>query len=194
MSSHLENICLEVVGMEKKCRYQERMHQTYGYPQITGGICPELFHAAYPYSLGLLYDARFDSGDCPGGKDQDSAVVRCPRGGIILEVRRIGTLPKPLKNLKALAEKFSEKFLDYPIDKIDCKIRFKIISSDGSCICGHKVGEEYWLNIWDKCLMCPATFDAVYSAMCRVSAGIRDEELVACQDYEGITYKITRKK
>lgn len=187
-----DNIAVEVVSMKKKCRYHDTLNQKYAFTDLTDGVCPDLYHIAYPYALALLYDARFDrSGDCPGSDNSEAVEVRCPRGSVTLKLERVQTLPKPVKKAKQMAEKFSEKILNFPIDKIDYQIKLTVTSVAGSCSFKHKSGDEFQMNLWDKCIMCPATFDALYPMMCKVSNGLSDEELVACQDYEGMTYKLT---
>ena len=178
---------LTAVELKKKCRYHKRQGQTYDSPVfVPEGMCFDAFHVAYPYCLALLYDAEFDE-SCHREKEEGRVILRCPVGHMTMEVRRLQSLPKPLKLAKTAVEWVFENIFNYPLAVVDYKIRLRVLDVNGEC--SQKVGAEYWMNIRDLDKLCPASFHALYPFL-RASDKDRMIEFIHCPDHEGILYGV----
>ena len=127
------------------------------------GLCPEAFHIAYPYCLGLLYGADFGFGN--------TVTVKCPLpcGGIIM---RIESLPikSPVKKIYNKI-KWLINVCGYPADYIDKIIKIKVIKKGEACPYNYEESKYFELNTGDGCGICPASFDAIYPSICGILKG-----------------------
>ncbi|HHT9140540.1 MAG TPA: TIGR04076 family protein [Candidatus Tripitaka californicus] len=156
------------------------------------GMCLSAFHTAYPYSLGLLYDAKFVNGG-GGGPIR----LRCPnpRGGVELEVKRVPTTSSVVRLLKGIGARVFE-LISRPVDVIDHKIVYTICGVQGTCPARHRVGEEFEFNLWSKEELCPASFHSLYPYLFLKdrgdSFGWQEGEAlseVSCPDCQGAVYQ-----
>lgn len=140
-----------VVSYQHKCRYHKCPSRLYynSKQMAPEGMCPTLFHAAYPACLRVLY----------GGVSKIS--VRCPNpnGSVLVLVYRHGSFAGMFKMvLKWFVELFGKHIEIHP-DDIGMSITF--VNADAGCMY-HKAGERFFMNTWLGREMCPAEMDAVY--------------------------------
>lgn len=156
------------------------------------GLCLDALHVAYPYGLALLYDASF----AYRGKE-DSVYVRCPspQNGVVLEVKRVLSAPKFVNLLKTFAANIFEA-LFYPVDIINCRIVYTVSDVKGSCPAGHRIGEQFEFNIWNKNELCPASFHSLFPHLFLKNRGVsfrwqEGDSLneVSCPDCQGAAYR-----
>lgn len=186
-----KNQPIKATAVKSPCRYHSKPADI----ERVGpkGFCLDAFHAAYPYGLALLYDADFKGID-----KRDSVSICCPspKYKVIFEVKRIQTVSEVLKRLKNTAAKIFEKVF-HPVDIINYKVAYKVLDVHGNCPAGHKVGEEFEFNIWDKKELCPASFHSIFPFLLLENQGIpfrwRDDSKVCevpCPDCQGAVYQI----
>lgn len=155
------------------------------------GMCIDLFHAAYPYGLGMMYGAKF----------QEPIVVSCPYPSanvcVKLEVKTL--LTKPLR-----------RFIAYVLSKIGRKVEIPGIrlimtilqGANSNCPCAYTQGTQFQFNIWQGKEVCPALFDALYPAVHNVMRGghipwqwgMENNEIVCPDSKSNITLALTIKK
>jgi len=149
------NLKIKVASKNSWCKYYKTKGVDYTLDKIAScGFCPEAFHVAYPYCLGLLYGADFGSGN--------SVVIKCPlpEGGIGMQIEAL-----PIKNLiKKIYNKIKRviNFFGYPADYIDKIIMIKVIEKGKGCPYNFENLQTFEFNTENGCGICPASFDAVY--------------------------------
>lgn len=157
----------KVVKKEGRCNY----HKAGGYHDSTTfgpiGLCLEAYHNAYPYCLGMLYGAEFESEGSP------PPLIRCPspENYVIMEIAKspLSLRFKFLNIIKRIVNKF------FPIAIPRHRIFLKVRKVVGDCPKKHKAGEVFEFNLGNMQLtkntiiplgypseMCPAAFDNVY--------------------------------
>jgi uncharacterized repeat protein (TIGR04076 family) len=184
-----KHLTVSVNKLENKCRYHDSYVSYYHNNFAPPGLCPDIFHVAYPFALALLYDADFS-----GREKKDSVTVSCPNNkGIKLMIKREERhFRLTLKFIKVL-EKVFEKFF-YPVDKIYNDISLTVVSTGGECPRKHQLNEKYYLNIRDKNVMCPATFSSLFPHLVLSSYGGATDRLIHCPDCQGAEYVVNIKE
>jgi len=113
------------------------------------GLCPEAFHALYPYAFALIY-----------APDKNEQRVHCPRaeGGVMFKAYR-----RPARFFRRILNVFKEaaQFL-LPLDIIRYRI-FVEVTAAGACPFGMKPGDVFEMNLGQtKDEACPAAFYQVF--------------------------------
>ncbi len=154
------------------------------------GICLDLYSAAYPYCLGLLYGAQFS-----WEQDKNAVNAQCPvpEGNVHFEVRRI-----PLE--KMVIREGIKKNYDILIKIIDIEKSSRKYQDCSSC--PHKPGQEFEFNQGDHLdQMCPAAFYSIYPTLKTIINGGKsswtknDKFYMRCPDNKpNITFEIQKKK
>ena len=155
-------IVRHIVNTSKKylekhtCSYYRQCNETFDIEHLgPKGLCLDLYFAAYPYFLGLLYGAEFS-----WEKDKDAVNAQCPApdGNVHFEVRRV-----PLRK-EVISRGVRKKYkIMLKIAHVEKKTGEYI---NNSCICSHKVGEEFEFNQGDFLeQMCPAAFYNIYPVL-----------------------------
>lgn len=149
--THVENFSKQ--GLKKHtCKYFRKKHEKFSLTQLgPKGLCLDLYFAAYPYCLALLYGAHFS-----WEKDALAVSAQCPapEGNVHFEVRK---------------EPLTQQILSNGIKK-NCKIVITVTAVEPSkkrfrngCVCRHKKGEKFEFNQGDDLTqMCPAAFYTLY--------------------------------
>lgn len=149
-NNHKQN--LEKQSPKQTCKYYRYCNEAFDLEHLgPKGLCLDLYFAAYPYFLALLYGAKFS-----WENDKNTVHAQCPApsGSVHFEVRRI-----PLEK-EILSEGIKKKV------KIIVKITYieeQVGDYNYSCICSQKVGQEFEFNQGDFLeQMCPAAFYNIY--------------------------------
>ncbi len=157
------------------------------------GLCLDAFHAIYPYALAMLYDANFNNDDT-----HSSVSICCPspKYKVVFKIKRIQAVSNGLKALKNILAKIFETFF-YPIDVINYKVIYSVSDIHGKCPAGHKIGEQFEFNLWDKEELCPASFHSVFPFLLLENQGIpfrwkdgSEACEVSCPDCQGAVYQL----
>jgi uncharacterized repeat protein (TIGR04076 family) len=136
-----------------------------------GNCCPWLYHAIYPYGLGLLYGAKFhwnEHGDCQ---------MCCPAvGGVDLVVQK-----RP-----------NDGSFDPRIPATMAFVIFAEVVKVGACPHGHKAGDRI---VFPTCLMkhylCPAGFHASFPLLRLPPPACINPAEIRCPDWaETIRYDV----
>lgn len=186
-----ENKSIKTALVKSPCRYHLNSGGTVRV--APRGFCLDALHTIYPYGLALLYDASFKN----GGSDSSISVC-CPnsKNKVIFEVKRIQAVSNGIKILKDIFAKiFGTLF--YPVDMINYRVIYTVSGIRGKCPVGHKVGEEFEFNIWDREELCPASFHSVFPFLLLRNQGIsfqwKDDGKVcevSCPDCQGTVYQL----
>ncbi len=212
------DITIKTAVMKKICKYHKREGQEFHINEIVPrGMCFEAFSIAYPSALALLYNANMKSPGCNKWKieqketglnkaeqKEGEITFQCPsqRNKVIFRMERREKLPFVIKKLKHGAEAVFKKFF-FPVDKVHLEhdVSIKVVSVEGSCPQGHKIGDEYFLNTQDTEVLCPASFNSIYPFIQMLYKDVqvpwakeKDSAFVHCPDHEGIIYKIQKYK
>lgn len=188
---------VKVAHIETKCKYHREINQVYKASSVAPkGLCRELFYAAYPECLAVLYNGlpekkRFRA------KGKDRMVAVCPAiNGVKVLITAEEILPTPLGKLKELVEEFCKIFkkaFDVPFRKVF----LEIIEVGDECHKGYKVGDRFEFNVDKNDELCPAGFAAVYPYLRLLNNSNKESGdssiMVHCPDYVGVTYEITMK-
>lgn len=182
------NFNIKIAGIKTKCKYHRKKGQVYpAQALVPKWICRELFYAAYPASLAVLYNG-VPVPFRPRKKGTEQMVAACPApGGIRVKVKSVEILPAPLRILKELIEEVCKKFyrgFDAPFRKVV----IEVIESSPHCPKRYKIGDSFKFNIQKKDELCPAGFAALYPYL---RGGLSHPIFVHCPDYVGVTYEIT---
>lgn len=160
---------LELGYHSHRCRYhkwplREKYDETNWIPK---GLCPEMFHAAYPACLAMIY----------GGEGVPREIT-CPSGKVRV---RIELEDRPLKILREAGMKgFNILRMNTEIPLKRCFLR--TIEADG-CPLGTIAGALYEFNMGDNRGICPAMFHNIYPPLSAKMAGrpFPWPELVGCR-------------
>lgn len=195
--------------MKKVCKYHKKNGQEFHVSEIVPrGMCFEAFSIAYPSALALLYNADTKTAGCTLWKppetqqksQSDSVTFQCPsaQNKVVFEMARRERLPWLIKNIKHAAEMAFGYFF-FPIDWVhkEHDVVMKVTKVTGNCPHGHKVGDKYLLNTQDTDVLCPASFNSLYSFIRLLYQGVKvpwaqekNNAFIHCPDHEGIIYKI----
>jgi len=145
---------LSLGHFDHRCRYHKwpRREQYDNSNWIPAGLCPELFHAAYPSCLATLYG---------GGKAATSEVV-CPHEGkvklgIKLEERRtIGLRRAAMRVLRLFGMN-----TEVPLHR--CFL--EVLEADSGCPWRIQSGTKFEFNMGELFELCPAMFHNAYPAL-----------------------------
>lgn len=183
------NFNIRVAAIKTKCKYHRKVGQVYPTQALVPkGMCRELFYAAYPASLAVLYNGvpvRWR----PRKKGIEEMMAVCPApDGIKVKVKSVEILPAPLRILKELAEEICKKFYrgyDAPFRKVT----IEVMGTGTHCPKGYRTGDAFEFNIDKKDELCPAGFAALYPYLRRTD--LNQPIFVHCPDYVGVTYELT---
>lgn len=182
-----------------KCKYHKKKGQIYPASAIAPkGLCPELFYAAYPACLAVLYNGKPMRGR-PRKKGMQETIISCPAPeGVKVRVRSEEVLPRPLKILKEFVEEVCKK-LYRGFDAPFRRVTIEVIKTSPNCPKDYKIGQGFQFNIDKKDELCPAGFAAIYPFLRLLSDVNNHKELansvcVHCPDYVGVTYEVTGDK
>ena len=193
--TEFSDIDIESVNCRHNCRYNREHGLHYNQGRIApAGLCPDMFHTAYPYGLSLLYDGsnHFD------GKASKNFILKCPAypNYVSFEVRQEIFILKPL--FRAIEWPF--KMIRKPIEIIDRNIVIEVKKIHGTCAYGLKAGGQYVFNIGNSPELCPAAFNSLYPYLgiqkdeqgdkesCNASSHLGSAQ---CPDHKGkITFEI----
>ncbi|MBI5873617.1 MAG: TIGR04076 family protein [Candidatus Omnitrophica bacterium] len=192
---------IEVISKEGACRYHAKGCRYDGAAITPAGLCPEIYHNAYPYCLSLIYGASFD----------EEILVRCPstEAQVVVQIR---SKPMPLflmpgQVLRTVLNLFT------PIEIARKQAIILIKSVQGPCRKEHKACQEYLFPLGSKFFayhwsagayffeklglklksskeLCPAFFDSFYPISsyfsknnCFPWKNECNEKIVQCPDY-----------
>lgn len=151
-----DNLAVDLIRCTHVCRYHKyprRTSYTNGF-LAPRGMCIDLFHAAYPYCLSLLYGAAYIK----------KVIVYCPNpdANVSIEIRKRPAKTRYFRNL--MARLFAK--LGYNIECPDVNITMTVRKdANVSCLYTYKSGRKFKFNIWLGREVCPATFDALYPSI-----------------------------
>lgn len=206
------DITIQTAVMKKICKYHKKNGQEFHIGEIVPkGMCFEAFSVAYPSALALLYNADMKTPGCNKWQPMDSAhekdrkesntlIFQCPssKNKVIFQMVRREKLPQVVKKAKHAAEEVFKRFF-FPVDKIHLEhdVVMKVVKVEGDCPQGHKVGDSYSLNTQDTDILCPASFNSLYTFIQMLYKDVKlpwakekGSAFVHCPDHEGIIYKI----
>jgi uncharacterized repeat protein (TIGR04076 family) len=171
------------------CKYYRSMLEEFGLNSLgPEGICLDLYYAAYPYCLALLYGAKFT---WENDKNAVNAQCPAPAGNVHFQVMR-----KPLK----------KQIISNGIKK-KCRIIIKITHIEKSvlkckngCDCKLMAGQKFEFNQGDDLnQMCPAAFYNIYPNIktfmnSKKASWMKDGKIfMQCPDnISGIMFEITK--
>lgn len=195
------NCKIEVISKEGACRYHAK-GCSYDCSAITpAGLCPEIYHNAYPYCLSMIYGANFG----------EEILVRCPstEAKVVVQIRAkpLPLFLKPGQVLRTILNLFT------PIEIARKQAVIQIKAVEGPCHRKHRAGQEYLFPMGSKFFtyhwsagayfiekmgimgksskeLCPAFFDSFYPIFSYFSKNNcfpwkdgRKEKLVQCPDH-----------
>ncbi|HAJ56599.1 MAG TPA: hypothetical protein DCL35_02390 [Candidatus Omnitrophica bacterium] len=164
---------IEVTSKEGACRYHAKGCRYDDTALTPAGLCPEMYHNAYPYCLSLIYGGNFDR----------EILVRCPSADaqVVVQIR---SKPMPLfllpgQVLRTILNLFT------PIEIVRQQAIIVIKNVQGPCFRKHTEGQEYVFPLGSKFFtyhwsggayflekigikvkssqeLCPAFFDSCY--------------------------------
>ncbi len=165
-----------VTDFKKACKYHNRKGEVFSGNSLScDGLCPHLFHRAYPYALALLYNSQFTD------SSSRQLVIDCPStiNNVKLQVYRLkqGALGKRAINLlKKILVMFN-----IHCNPLEYRVFLKITSLADGCPCLHKPGQEFEFNSGNLAGLCPAAFDAIFAQLLKRE----DSAVVVCPDHIG---------
>lgn len=118
------------------------------------GMCIDLFHAAYPYCLSLLY----------GGKFSEPIMVSCPNpeAQVAIRLDKVATKTRVLRKCMVKLSRWLGREIECPSESIV----MSVVSCDNAhCLYTFTTGQKFKFNIWLGREVCPATFDAMYPSV-----------------------------
>ena len=203
------DMTIKTAVMKKVCKYHKKNGQEFHISEIVPrGMCFEAFSIAYPSALALLYNAGTKTSGCalwkPSEKEQNfqngRIVFQCPsaKNKVVFEMSRRERLPWIIKKMKHTVETLFGR-LFFPVDRVhkEHDVVMKVIQVIGNCPHGHKTGDKYFLNTQDTEVLCPASFNSLYSFIRLLYAGVKvpwakeeNNAFIHCPDHEGIIYKV----
>lgn len=166
-----------VTDFKKPCKYHNKKGGIYNRKGLSpDGMCPHLFHKAYPYALALLYGARFK-----GAEENATIAVTCPalEDPISIEVYRIRQdgVTERIKNfLKELLV-----LLNLHCNPLYYRVYMKVIKASWGCRYNHREADVFEFNIGDSAEVCPAAFDAVFPQLVKQEGSLS----IVCPDHLG---------
>ncbi|MBF0624372.1 MAG: hypothetical protein HQL82_06150 [Magnetococcales bacterium] len=185
-------LSVRVARIETRCKYHPREGLVYGPAALVpNGLCRELFCAAYPEALAVLYNGR-PRRLRPRQQGQAVSFARCPApGGVRVAVRCRDKLPPPLRVAKELAEEAC-KVLFRPVDAHFRGVTIEVLEVGPACHKGYEPGRRFEFNVGDTRQLCPAGFAAIQPHVGRLAASGADQAplTVHCPDWVGVTYEI----
>lgn len=180
----------KITEIKFPCRYHSKLTEI---KRIApNNMCIDGFHAIYPYSLALLYDATFTN-----DLKKDLVYINCPstEGKVIFEVKRILTGNNTTRLLKTFSANIFEMFF-YPVDFFSYKIVYTVSQIKGKCPAGYNIGDEFTFNISDRDELCPASFHSISPYLFLKNKGVffgwegtDNSSQVSCPDCQGAVYK-----
>jgi uncharacterized repeat protein (TIGR04076 family) len=147
----LQSIC-------SSCLFHRKAGEAIPISKLTPqGMCADAFHAGYPFFLSLMYD---------GLKPQSRAGVcfrcSCSKCQAIWLIRSVPHWFAPLLKLAETVFHALGRSFDFP-DRI---MLLKLISLEGDCSAGHRVGSEYKSDLASLMVrkgdFCPQSFYTLY--------------------------------
>jgi len=139
---------------DHRCRYHKLPRREYydQYNWIPNGMCPELYHAAYPTCLAAIY----------GGGWHFPDTVVCPNSGKVrLKIRVVDRAAYELR--KAVMQSLQKIGLNTELPLRRCYLKVEETSPD--CPFEMKLGREFEFNMGDLPELCPAMFHNAYPAL-----------------------------
>lgn len=204
------DIAIKTVVMKKICKYHKKNGQEFHIKEIVPrGLCFEAFSVAYPSALALLYNGNMAAKGCSLWKQSREDVsgkgvvtVRCPSGqnSVVFQLTRREKLSWIVTKIKHGAEAVFGAFF-FPVDRVhkEHDVELKVVEVQGLCPHGHKVGDEYFLNTQDTDVLCPASFNSLYTFIQLLYKGVKvpwaneqESAFIHCPDHEGIIYKVQK--
>ena len=181
---------VKITEIKFPCRYHSTLTEI---KRIApNNMCIDGFHAIYPYSLALLYDATFTD-----EAKKDPVYINCPstEGKVIFEVKRVLTDNNTIRLLKTFSANIFKMFF-YPVDVIIYKIVYTVSQIKGKCPADYHIGDEFTFNISDRDELCPASFHSISPYLFLKNKGVffgwkKDDNssCASCPDCQGAVYK-----
>jgi uncharacterized repeat protein (TIGR04076 family) len=188
-------LSVRVAHIHTKCKYHPCVAMAYGGESCApAGLCRELFHAAYPECLSLLYGGRPRRWRSRS-RGQRQAIVTCPaRDGVTLDVRVKDILPAPLRMLKELAEEACKAWFR-PVDAHLRRVVMTVAATGPACPKAYRVGRRFEFNTHRSAELCPAGFEAVYPYVRHIQNAKAEDDAaqpirVHCPDHAGVIYEV----
>lgn len=152
---------------QRRCRYHKRpRRECYSSMEIVpNGLCPDFFHAVYPWILAKLYEKGLTLLTKEVFQD-----FLCPNTNVRM---RMKMCRKPLKS--AWFRLFILRFLNawgWHLDWPFYEVSMEITNENFGCLRQHRIGQRFFMNLGEDRSMCPAAFDALYPFWHAISRGV----------------------
>jgi uncharacterized repeat protein (TIGR04076 family) len=156
-------------------------------------MCRELFYAAYPAALSLLYSGK-PRKTWLRRHGLSKVSVSCPvRNGVALVVQKKEILPAPVRMLKELAEE-AVKIFWRPVDAHFRKVAMQVALCGAQCPRDYPVGRKFAFNTHCTNELCPAGFATIYPYVRyleRESVNANKTLRIHCPDHAGVLYDLS---
>lgn len=190
------NFSVKVVDIATKCKYHKKTEVVYSPSAVApGGLCRELFYAAYPACLSLLYSGKPIRGWLRK-KGIKKIASSCPAAnGIKVAIKAEEIFIPPLRMLKEFIEEVC-KIVLRPLDGPFRRVVIEVIEAGSDCPKGYRVGDKFYFNIDKQDELCPASFSAIYPYLRLLKGKNKNEGLLSskinvhCPDWVGVTYEL----
>lgn len=189
---HIEAVIYDI---ETKCKYHKKQGAVYSPASLVPkGICKELFYAAYPGSLAVLYSGK---PRCRGFRKKgiQEITATCPHPqGIKVLIKYQEVLPAFIRKLKEICEEIV-KVVYRPFDAHFRRVLIEVIEESSHCPKGYTKGTIFTFNTGKTDELCPAGFAAIYPyarilKACKDKGNCSGSMKVHCPDHVGVTYEI----
>lgn len=180
-----DNYQVIVDNFKHACKYHNKRKAVFLKGHLSsGGMCPHLFHKAYPYALALLYGANFRE-----SKEENNLNIPCPalNSPITIKIYRVkqrGLIDRISNALKEVLI-----ILGFHCNPLYYRVHMKVISADIGCNYNHSENDTFEFNIGNASELCPAAFDAIFPQLLRQG----HRPMVVCPDHLGkVSFRIGR--
>jgi uncharacterized repeat protein (TIGR04076 family) len=157
------DLTLDLETFTVRCRYHKYPRRDrFPYTKIPPeGMCMDLFHTSYPFSLALIYNAALAQGrkytfSCPSAEASVTARVSV-RNDSTYYLKRVAT--------------FILRKLGNPTEIPDQACEYEITSVSGKCPHNHRPRQKFSFNMWTHYTICPAAMDNMYPVLHNLSRG-----------------------
>lgn len=189
---------VKVSEIETKCKYHKQIGRVFKMEELAPqGLCRELFYAAYPKSLAVLYNGMPNRGKFRT-KGINQLVTACPApNGVRVRIRTEERLHPYLRMIKELFEEFL-KWIFRAYDAPFRKVSIEVEEVGSYCPKGYQVGDRFQFNINKQDELCPAAFATVYPYLKFLEneknvTGKSKSMKVHCPDFVGVTFDVNAK-
>lgn len=186
---------VKVVDIETKCKYHKELGHVFNMQDLAPkGLCRELFYAAYPKSLAVLYNGRPNRGKIRS-KGINQMVTACPApNGVKVRIRTEERLHPIFRMIKELIEEFM-KFIHRGYDAPFRNVTIEVAEVGTYCPKGYQEGDMFKFNINKQDELCPAAFATVYPYLKfldneKNKTGRSKTMKIHCPDFVGVTFEI----